>query len=62
MADWQFYGRKERLAKLERMLDRKRWFLAKVTGRRQIGKMALIVQAMQELESRQPSLVRSAPR
>ena len=33
MADWKFYGRKEQLAELERMLDRKRWFFAKVTGR-----------------------------
>lgn len=31
MADWRFYGRKEQLADLERMLDRARWFFAKVT-------------------------------
>ena len=37
MADWKFYGRREQLADLERMLDRKRWFFAKVTGRRRIG-------------------------
>ena len=42
MADWKFYGRKEQLADLERMLNRKRWFFAKVTGRRRIGKTALI--------------------
>jgi AAA+ ATPase superfamily predicted ATPase len=37
MADWKFYGRREQLADLERMLNRKRWFFAKVTGRRRIG-------------------------
>lgn len=33
MAEWKFYGRSEQLADLERMLQRKRWFFAKVTGR-----------------------------
>src|SRR4051794_37938258 len=54
MADWKFYGRREQLADLERMLDRKRWFFAKVTGRRRIGKTTLIQQAMEELGSEQP--------
>ena len=54
MADWKFYGRKEQLAELERMLARKRWFFAKVTGRRRIGKTTLIQRAMQDLGSRQP--------
>ncbi len=54
MANWKFYGRREQLADLERMLDRKRWFFAKVTGRRRIGKTALIQQAMAELGNRQP--------
>jgi AAA+ ATPase superfamily predicted ATPase len=54
MADWKFYGRKEQLADLERMLDRNRWFFAKVTGRRRIGKTTLIQQAMRELGNRQP--------
>jgi hypothetical protein len=48
VADWKFYGRKEQLADLERMLDRKRWFFAKVTGRRRLGKTTLIQQAMAE--------------
>lgn len=54
MADWKFYGRKEQLADLERMFDRQRWFFAKVTGRRRIGKTALIQRAMQEIKSKQP--------
>src|ERR1700677_2386791 len=54
MPDWKFYGRKEQLAGLERMLGRNRWFFAKVTGRRRIGKTALIQQAMTEIGSRQP--------
>src|SRR5271156_2570723 len=54
MADWKFYGRREQLADLERILDRKRWFFATVTGRRRIGKTTLIQQAMQELGNKQP--------
>ena len=54
MADWKFYGRRGQLADLERMLGRRRWFFAKVTGRRRIGKTTLIQQAMQELGNRQP--------
>lgn len=54
MADWKFFGRKEQLAELERMLDRKRWFFAKVTGRRRIGKATLIQRAMQEIKTNQP--------
>jgi len=54
MADWEFYGRKEQLAALKQMLDRKRWFFAKVTGRRRIGKTTLIQQAIEELGNRQP--------
>jgi predicted AAA+ superfamily ATPase len=54
MAEWKFYGRREQLADLERILDRKRWFFAKVTGRRRIGKTTLIQQAMQELGNQQP--------
>ena len=37
MPDWNFYGREEQYADLERMLGRKRWFFAKVTGRRRMG-------------------------
>jgi AAA+ ATPase superfamily predicted ATPase len=53
MADWKFYGRREQLADLERMLSRDRWFFAKVTGRRRIGKTALIQQAMHDLGKKQ---------
>ncbi|HRI66036.1 MAG TPA: ATP-binding protein [Polyangium sp.] len=54
MKSWQFYGRKEQLGDLERIISRNRWFFAKVTGRRRIGKTALIQQAMEEIGSRQP--------
>lgn len=54
MADWEFYGRKEQLAALKQMLDRKRWFFAKITGRRRIGKTTLIQHAIEELGNRQP--------
>lgn len=54
MADWKFYGRREQLTDLERMLNRNRWFFAKVTGRRRIGKTTLIQRAMLEVGSKQP--------
>jgi AAA+ ATPase superfamily predicted ATPase len=54
MADWKFYGRREQLVDLERILARERWFFAKVTGRRRIGKTTLIQKATQEIGSRQP--------
>ena len=54
MAEWKFYGRAEQLADLERMLARQRWFFAQVTGRRRIGKTALIQQAIHELADKQP--------
>jgi uncharacterized protein len=54
MADWKFYGRREQLADLERILRRNRWFFAKVTGRRRIGKTTLIQKAMQEIGTTQP--------
>jgi len=61
MAEWRFYGRREQLADLERMLDRKRWFFAKVTGRRRIGKTTLIQKAMQELGNNQSVLYVQIP-
>ncbi len=61
MADWKFYGRKEQLADLERVLERKRWFFAKVTGRRRIGKTTLIQQAMRQLAIEQPVLYVQIP-
>jgi AAA+ ATPase superfamily predicted ATPase len=54
MKPWLFYGRKDQLAVLAEMLGRRRWFFAKVTGRRRIGKTALIQQAMTAIGSRQP--------
>ena len=54
MVEWMFYGRVDQLADIERMLDRKRWFFAKVTGRRRIGKTTLIQHAIQELGNKQP--------
>jgi uncharacterized protein len=54
MAEWKFYGRKGQLADVERILLRKRWFFAKVTGRRRIGKTTLIMHATQDVGSQQP--------
>ena len=43
------------------MLDRKRWFFAKVTGRRQIGKTTLIQRAVQVNKSKQPIFYLQVP-
>ena len=44
---WGFYGRSEEVLRLQEILDRRRWYFAKVTGRRRIGKTALIQHALQ---------------
>lgn len=44
--DWGFYGRSTELAKLAAILGRKRWFFARITGRRRIGKTTLIQEAL----------------
>lgn len=54
MAEWKFYGRHEQLTSLAGILSRKRWFFAKVTGRRRIGKTALIQKAMEAISATNP--------
>lgn len=54
MKPWQFYGRKDQLAMLAEILGRRRWFFAKVTGRRRIGKTTLIQRALETIQSNQP--------
>ncbi len=44
---WGFYGRGTELEALKSILGRKRWFFARITGRRRIGKTTLIRQALQ---------------
>lgn len=43
---WDFYGRRDELATLQGILDRRRFFFLKITGRRRIGKTSLIQQAL----------------
>ena len=43
---WGFYGRNAELDELEAILRRQRWFFARITGRRRIGKTTLIQQAL----------------
>ena len=43
---WGFYGRDNELEELAGILSRKRWFFARITGRRRIGKTTLIQQAL----------------
>jgi len=46
MAEWRFYGRTTELDALTAILSRNRWFFAKITGRRRIGKTTLVRQAI----------------
>lgn len=54
MPGWSFYGRQEELDTLRNILARGRWFFVKVTGRRRIGKTALIQEALQEVGNNRP--------
>ena len=45
---WGFYGRSDELAELDTVLRRRRWFFARVTGRRRIGKTTLVQRALAE--------------
>ncbi|MFH2009934.1 MAG: DUF234 domain-containing protein [bacterium] len=45
---WGFYGRQAELEELTRILGRRRWFFARITGRRRIGKTTLIQRALQD--------------
>jgi len=57
--DWGFYGRQMELEQLRAILRRKRWFFAKLSGRRRIGKTTLIRQAL--LQSPHPVLYMQVP-
>ena len=45
---WQFYGRSPEVARLVAILQRQRWFFAKLTGRRRIGKTSLVQEALKQ--------------
>jgi AAA+ ATPase superfamily predicted ATPase len=49
---WGFYGRSQELLEMRRIFRRDRWFFARVTGRRRIGKTTLIQQALEGLSER----------
>ena len=61
MKPWRFYGRTDQLTTLSRMLNRRRWFFAKVTGRRRIGKTTLIRRALESIGSEQPVFYAQVP-
>ena len=44
---WGFYGRSEELRMTAEIIGRNRWFFAKMTGRRRIGKTTLIQHAIE---------------
>lgn len=43
---WAFYGRRSELQQMQRILERRRWFFLQISGRRRIGKTALIQEAL----------------
>lgn len=43
---WSFYGRRSELLQMQRILERRRWFFLQISGRRRIGKTALIQEAL----------------
>lgn len=43
---WSFYGRRSELQQMQRILERRRWFFLQISGRRRIGKTALIQEAL----------------
>ncbi len=49
---WGFYGRSRELADLTDVIGRDRWFFARVTGRRRIGKTTLVQRALQRVGRR----------
>lgn len=57
--EWGFYGRRSELDQLRAIIDRDRWFFAKISGRRRIGKTTLIQQALRD--SNKPVLYMQVP-
>lgn len=58
---WGFYGRSRELATLREILERRRWFFARITGRRRIGKTTLVRRALMELGDGRPILYVQIP-
>ena len=54
---WTFYGRTDELGSLLARLRQRRWFFGTIRGRRRVGKIALVEQALRVLEEDQPSEV-----
>lgn len=49
---WDFYGRQQELRLLRDILGRGRWFFARLTGRRRIGKTTLVQEALRATPDR----------
>lgn len=49
---WSFYGRRTERSQLDEILARKRWFFLQISGRRRIGKTALIREALKSASVR----------
>ena len=45
--DWGFFGRRDQLGELRRLIDGRRWFFLQISGRRRIGKTTLVREALE---------------
>lgn len=52
MTDWNFYGRSKELEDIENILKRKQFFFCQISGRRRIGKTALLEHILRKHERR----------
>jgi uncharacterized protein len=57
---WGFYGRADALRMAGEIIGRNRWFFAKMTGRRRIGKTTLIQHAIQSVGEKPVVYVQTA--
>ncbi|MGL4728429.1 MAG: ATP-binding protein [Bosea sp. (in: a-proteobacteria)] len=52
MASWGFYGRREEIAEIEKIIGRGQFFFASISGRRRIGKTSLIQEVLRRKNDR----------
>ena len=51
-ATWDFYGRRAEEAELRKIAERGRWFFCEISGRRRIGKTALVNRLLDRTKGR----------
>ena len=61
MKTWGFYGRRNELEQIEKLLDRNEFFFCSISGRRRIGKTSLIQEALRRKKQSQRVLYVQIP-